>query len=213
MKKKKMILRISVVFLFAFALWTILLCFVDRQPIGPMGSVVGFATINGFAHKLFGVHMALYTVTDWLGLVPVAFGFGFAMLGLLQWIKRRYILCVDCSILVLGVFYVVVIGVYLLFESVTVNFRPVLIAGYLEKSYPSSTTLLTMCVMPTTMIQLNNRIKNKMVRRIVVGLFGAFTAFMVIGRLVSGVHWFSDIVGGGLLSTGLVMLYLIFCNV
>lgn len=193
--------------LLAFALWTVLVRFVGLQPIGPHGSVVGFAEMNGAVHRLFGVHMTLYTLTDWLGLVPVAFGFGFAMLGIVQWIRRRHILKVDHSILVLGGFYIVVIALYLLFETVVINYRPVLIAGYLEVSYPSSTTLLTLCVMPTAVLQLDSRIRNGLLRRCVNFTLIAFTAFMVIGRLVSGVHWFSDIVGGGLLSAGLVMLY------
>ena len=35
----------------------------------------------------------------------------------------------------------------------------------------------------------------------------AFTGFMVIGRVLSGVHWITDIIGGIFLSSGLVMLY------
>ena len=35
----------------------------------------------------------------------------------------------------------------------------------------------------------------------------AFSAFMVIGRLISGVHWATDIIGSILLSAGLFMLY------
>lgn len=210
MKLKEKKLLIAIGSLLVFLLWTALLYRVDVQEIGPRGSAVGLATMNGHVHNLFGVHMILYTITDWLGLVPVGFGLGFTMLGLVQWIKRRYILCVDRSILVLGVFYIAVIVVYLFFESITVNYRPVLIAGYLEKSYPSSTTLLTMCVMPTAMIQLNSRIKNKCMHCTIMVLITVFTAFMVIGRLVSGVHWLSDIIGGALLSVGLVMLYQIF---
>jgi undecaprenyl-diphosphatase len=30
---------------------------------------------------------------------------------------------------------------------------------------------------------------------------------MVVGRMLSGVHWASDIIGGILLSLGLIMLY------
>ena len=104
-------------------------------------------------------------------------------------------------------FYIVTIGAYLFFESVVINYRPVLINGCLEASYPSSTTLLVMCVMPTAVMQFNNRIKNKLLRNIVVAMLVGFIAFMVIGRLISGVHWLTDIVGGALLSSGLVLMY------
>lgn len=191
----------------AFILWTSALCFVDVQAIGPQESSVGFAALNGFFHDLTGVHMTLYVITDWLGLVPVAFGFGFAILGLVQLIKRRSLWKVDRSVLVLGGFYLVVLAVYLLFEEVVINRRPVLIEGFLEASYPSSTTLLVMCVMPTAIMQLHTRIKNRAVKNSVCAVLSLFIAFMVMGRLISGVHWFTDIIGGALLSAGLVMLY------
>ena len=114
MKRK---IGIALGLLAAFALWTLAVKTVDVQSIGPGGSVVGFATVNGWFHSLTGVHMTLYTITDWLGLVPVAFGFGFAILGLVQWIRRRSICLVDRSILVLGIFYIVTLAVYLLFEE------------------------------------------------------------------------------------------------
>ena len=202
--KKKFILATAL--LAAFALWTVALCHIDMQPIGPRGSSVGFATLNGFVHRLTGVNMTLYTITDWLGLVPVAIGFGFAILGLAQWIKRKHILKVDSDILVLGVYYILMLGVYLLFETVVINRRPVLINGYLETSYPSSTTLLVLCVMPTAALQFRNRIKG-IWQKIILAVITAFVVFVIGGRLLSGVHWFSDIIGGILLAGGLVTLY------
>jgi undecaprenyl-diphosphatase len=188
-------------------LWTAAIQFVDVQAIGPRESSVGFATLNRFIHNLTGVNMTLYTITDWLGLVPFAFVIGFALLGLIQWVTRKSILKVDYSILTLGGFYVIVMAVYVLFEVYIVNYRPVLIDGLLEASYPSSTTMLVMCVMPTTMMQLNSRITNTVAKHCVSSAITAFIAFMVIGRLFSGVHWFTDIIGGTFLSAGLVMMY------
>ena len=205
MKKKKFCIALGL--LGAFALWTIAISLIDVQAIGPQGSTVGFATLNSMIHKLTGVHMQLYTITDWLGLVSVAFGFGFALLGLAQWIKRKNILKVDRSILILGAFYIVTLAAYLFFESYVINYRPVLIAGYLEGSYPSSTTLLVLCVMPTAGMQLQGRIKSHALRKVVTVAITAFIVFMVAGRLVSGVHWLTDIIGGILLSAGLVMIY------
>ena len=207
MKRIRKNLIASMCLLITFVLWTVAICFVDVRAIGPQGSSVGFAGINGFVHNLTGVHWGLYTITDWFGLVPIFVCMVFGILGLVQWIKRKSICKVDPDILILGGFYIITIAVYLLFESVVINYRPVLIGGILEASYPSSTTMLVMCVMPTAIMQLNNRIKNKVVRNIASVTIIAFIAFMVIGRLISGVHWFTDIVGGALLSAGLVMMY------
>ena len=208
MKKeyRKQLLR-SLIFLAAFGLWTAALGFVDVQAIGPNGSQVGFATWNRWFHNFTGVHMTLYIITDWLGLVPLFLAAGFAVMGLVQWIRRKQLRLVDRSILVLGGFFLAVLGSFLFFEQVTINYRPILIDGYLEKSYPSSTTLLVMCVMPTTILQLKSRIHNSTCRRWSTRFLVTFTIFMVAGRTFSGVHWLSDIIGGALLSAGLVTMY------
>ena len=209
--KKRLVLGAGLVV--AFVLWTVLVCFVDVRTIGPEGSSVGFATLNGFVHELTGVNWLFYTVTDWLGLVPIAAALGFAILGLVQLIKRKSLWKVDHSILALGVFYIVVMAAYLVFEIVVINYRPTLIEGYLEASYPSSTTMLVMCVMPTAAMQLNARIKNTVFRRCVIITIIVFIAFMVIGRFLSGVHWITDIIGGALFSAGVVTTYFSICNI
>ena len=197
----------AAILLGAFALWTAAVCHLDVRPIGPRHSSVGFAALNGFVHQLTGVHMGLYTLTDWLGLIPLAFMLGFAILGLIQLIRRKRLCRVDRSLLVLGGFYLLVIAAYLFFESFVINYRPVLIEGYLEASYPSSTTLLVLCVIPTAGMQLNARIRHPQVRRVVLSVMTVFMICMVVGRLLSGVHWLTDIIGGILLSAGLVMAY------
>lgn len=207
MKKNQKFLTIGTVLLLLFVLWTFLLCFIDVQPIGPNCSKVGFATLNKFIHNLTGVNMALYNITDWLGLVPVFISFSFAILGLVQWIKRKHILKVDYDILMLGVFYIVVFSIYFLFEYVVINHRPVLINSYLEASYPSSTTMLVLCVIPSAIMQFKARIKQKALQTVINTLLVLFMLFMVFGRLISGVHWFSDIIGGILISSGLVSIY------
>ena len=206
-KKSRRLFFVGASLLAAFVLWTVLIRFVDVQAIGPQESSVGFAMLNGYVHSLTGENMSLYVITDWLGLVPIGVAFGFAVLGLVQLIKRKSLFKVDRSILVLGGFYIVVMAVYVLFEMVVINYRPILIDGYLEASYPSSTTMLVMCVMPTAMMQLRTRIKNKVFSRCVMVAIATFVAFMVIGRLVSGVHWITDIIGGALFSAGVVMIY------
>ena len=205
MKRKSFYIGLGLLIL--FVVWTTALRYVDVRAIGPQDSSIGFASLNKMFSDITGVHMILYTVTDWLGLVPIFFIVAFGILGLCEWIKRRNLFKVDYNILVLGGFYIVVLAAYIFFEIFVINYRPVLINGILEASYPSSTTMLVMCVMPTAIMQFNSRIKNSIFRRCVAFIITAFIVFMVIGRLVSGVHWFSDIVGGAMLSSGLVMIY------
>ncbi len=204
MKQK---LYLAAALLTAFLIWTMAVCLVDVAPIGPQDSTVGFSRINGAFHRLTGVQLSLYYITDWLSLVPLGFVMGFALLAFVQWVRRRSLRKVDRSILVLGGFYGLTMASFLFFELVAINYRPVLIEGVLEASYPSSTTLLVLCVMPTAVMQLNRRVKNCRLRKLLICSLTVFSAFMVVGRVLSGVHWLSDIIGGLLLSAGLVLLY------
>ena len=206
-KKMKKQFLLASAFLVAFLLFTVLVRSIDVQAIGPCGSNVGFATLNGAVHRATGVNSMLYTVTDWLGLVPIGVAFGYGILGLVQWIRRKSILKVDRSVLALGGFYIAVILIYFIFEMVTVNYRPILIEGRLEASYPSSTTMLVLCVIPAMMMELSTRIKQKHVARLTMIALGLFVAFMVIGRFLSGVHWITDILGGAILSGALVSAF------
>lgn len=146
------------VLLATFTLWTALVQMIDVQPLGQKGTNIGFATLNCQFHYLTGVHMGLYTVTDWMGLVPVMIGFIFASLGLVQLVRRKSLAKVDFDLILLGIYYLVVIWVYAIFEAVPVNYRPILLDGRLEASYPSSTTLLVLCVMLAFVDQVHRRI-------------------------------------------------------
>ena len=191
----------------AFAVWTALIQLVDVQPAGPRGSRVGFAAFNGWFHRLTGVHMALYTVTDWLGLVPIMICVCFGALGLVQLIRRRSLFRVDPDIILLGIYYLLVIAAYLFFEMVPINYRPILIDGFLEASYLSSTTLLVLSVMPTLGFQVNRRSGSAAARKSAAVFAAGFSAFMVTGRLIAGVHWATDIIGSVLLSGGLFLMH------
>ena len=204
---EKKTLVTGVILIFAFDVWTMLIQIIDVQAVGINNTNVGFATFNTWFHSLMGVNMTLYTITDWLGLVPIFIGMCFGFLGFLQLIKRKSLLKVDFDIRILGVYYVIVILCYLIFEMIPINYRPVFINGFAEASYPSSTTLLVLGVMPTLIFQADRRIKSDKIKKIICVITSLFSIFMVIGRLISGVHWFTDIVGGALLSTGLVLLY------
>lgn len=212
-KENRRSLGVAVCSIVAFVLWTLLVCFADVQPIGPEGSSVGLASVNEAVHQLTGVNMLLYTITDWLGLVSVGVAVGFGLLGLTQWIRRKSLRYVDSSILILGGFYIAVIAVFVFFEIFVVNYRPVLIDGKLEASYPSSHTMLALCVMITAKMQFASRIRNKKSRQILSAAAMGYAVFMVAGRFLSGVHWFTDIIGGILLSTGLILIYKSVCNV
>ena len=196
------------IFLAVFAAWTVLVQTIDVRAVGPNGSLVGFASLNTHFNRLTGVSMALYNITDWLGLVPLCVCLYFACLGAVQMFKRKSIFKTDRDIIILGIYYTIVILCYLVFEKVPINFRPILINGVLEASYPSSATLLMLCVMPTLDEQVKRRVKNGTVRKITRILTAAFSLFTVIARTASGVHWLSDILGAVFLSAGLFYIYL-----
>ena len=205
--KDKKLFSVGLILIAVFVFWTILILTVDVQPVGVNGTVVGFATLNCSFHNMTGVNMTIYHITDWLGLVPLFCCMIYGAVGFVQLLQRKSLLKVDIDILLLGVYYVIVIFGYLIFEMIPINYRPILIDGIMEVSYPSSTTLLVLSVMPTVIFQVDRRIKNRVVRRIITPSIILFSLFMLIGRTVAGVHWLTDIIGSVFLSAGLFLIY------
>jgi undecaprenyl-diphosphatase len=191
--------------LFAFV-FTLLVKTIDVQEIGPNGSLVGFASVNQFFFKLIGIKIVWYYITDWLGIVPIAMALGYGVVGLVQLVKRRSFLRVDKEILALGAFYFVLIFLYLFFETVVINYRPVLINGFLEASYPSSHTLMAICLCGSAIIVNKRLFKSKVTQAIDI-LSAAIIVITVVGRFISGVHWFTDILGGIILSSALLTTF------
>ena len=182
---------------------------VDVAPIGADGTSIGLSHLNQFVFDLFGVNMLWYNITDWLGVAAVLTGFVFAVTGLVQLIKRRSLLKVDREILALGGLYIVVIGLYLFFENVIINYRPIIMPDNTspEASFPSSHTMLVCVIMGSAAMLINRYIRNKPLNRILRAVCYVIIGVTVVGRLIAGVHWFTDILGGILISVTLLSLY------
>lgn len=182
---------------------------VDVAPIGEQGTSVGLSHLNQFIFDLFGVNMLWYHITDWLGIAAILTAFVFAVSGFVQLVKRRSLLKVDREILSLGGLYIIVIGLYLLFENVIINYRPIIMpdSTHPEASFPSSHTMLVCVIMGSAAMLINRYIKNETLCRVLRMICFVIIGITVIGRLIAGVHWFTDILGGIMISVTLLSLY------
>lgn len=207
MKSKRLFL-IGAILLVFFLLLTLLVCTVDVQPVGPQGSSVGFAGINHAVSVSLGYNPGLYEVSELLGVAALGLVGVFGLIGLVQWIRRKKMLQVDYQILLLGVFYCIVGAIYLFFKFVTINYRPVILQGELEASYPSSHTILSFCVLATAMMEWKRWFRN---HRAILWIAEIASVLMLaaiaLTRIISGVHWLTDIIGGILISAALITLY------
>ena len=211
-KGKKLILVAGSLFLI-FIFYTLLVKFIDVKAIGPNDSKVGFASFNQIVHRWFPLNLTLYNVTDWGSILPIGVALLFAILGLVQLIKRKRIKRVDGNILALGICYLSTFIVYVFFEFVVVNRRPVLLDGILEASYPSSTTILSLVILVTCIDQVDIYIQSKVLNYSCKMMCIGYASFLVIGRIISGVHWASDIIGAMIVSAALILTYFSLRNI
>lgn len=201
MKKKNIITSITMIIL--AVIYTILVKIIDVAPIGPNNSEVGFSKINGFFHNLLGSNMTIYKITEILGIIPLLMAGIYAIIGLVELIKRKSLTKVDYEIYALAGLYVVVLGLYVFFEKCIINYRPILIDGVLEASYPSSHTLMALCICGSSII-VNKRIFHKKIFNLENKLSIFLMITIILGRFISGVHWFSDIIGAIFISLALL---------
>lgn len=201
MKKKNIITSITMIIL--AVVYTILVKIIDVAPIGPNNSQVGFSKINSFFHNLLGSNMTIYKITEILGIIPLLMAGIYAIIGLVELIKRKSLTKVDYEIYALAGLYVVVLGLYIFFEKCIINYRPILIDGVLEASYPSSHTLMALCICGSSII-VNKRIFHKKIFNLENKLSIFLMITIILGRFISGVHWFSDIIGAIFISLALL---------
>lgn len=195
------------VMLIVFCIFTILVAMVDYKPIGPGGSEVGFASINRFFHQRLGYNDLFYVLSKILGYICFVIPGINAAVAIRDIIRKKSLLKIGPDVLGSFVIYVLLGLAYVLFEVVVLNYRPILMDGELEASYPSSHSMLGMTVYLTAALQLNFRDRNrdrKLRNQRILVVLGLLT---VLTRFLSGVHWFTDIVGGFLLGVTLVSLY------
>ncbi len=198
MMKKKWLIT-SICLLIISIIYTILIQKIDVSPIACNGSNVGFATINTFFKDIIGNHMLFYDITKYLGLIPIFMAICYGLVGLYQLVKRKSIKKVNKKLIALGVFYVVFVLIYVFFEKVAINYRPFLIDGEAEASYPSTHTLLAICICGSSLM-ISKYIFKENIVNILNKLTWIVMILIVLGRIISGVHWISDIVGGIIIS-------------
>ena len=209
MKDSKKYLISSIILVVIAIVYTLLVKFVDVSAIGPEASKVGFHTLNGYIRDLLPYNDTFYKISKYAGFIPLAFALFYGALGALSLIKTKNLKKVDNKLFILAGFYVVVLVVYFLFEKVVINYRPFIIdvKEGLEASYPSTHTLLALCFCGSSLLISKYFIKNDLFRRLVnIGTW-FLMVFIVVTRIISGVHWISDIIGGIVISLALLNIF------
>lgn len=205
MKKRNLV--ISVILILLAIIFTILVKNVDVNTLGANGSNIGFSTLNRSVFDNIGVNMTWYNITNCLGIISIIIALAYVLIGLIQLVKRKNVFKVDKEIIALGIFYVILAAIYIAFEIFIVNYRPILMDGELEASYPSSHTMLTIFICGSAILINSNLFNDNKIAKITNVVALILMIVTVIGRLLSGVHWFTDILGGIIIASALLMSY------
>ncbi len=198
-------LVLSILFIFAVTA-------IDVQAIGPNGTSVGFAGINGAVANAVGSNMIWYKITQLLGYLAIVIFVFFAICGVVQIVKRKSFFKVDQDLLVMAYMFIILFLLYILFDKIAINYRPMLMPGEtsLEASFPSSHTMLALCVFGTTWLFFKRRLGQGRAYNIIRLMMIVLMVVTIVGRLLSGAHWLTDIIGGILISGTLVSFYAAF---
>ena len=115
---------------------------------------------------------------------------------------------VDFHLSALMLVYVLLVFFYGIGYSIIINYGPVLEDGVLKTSYPSSHVLacITASFCNATFLRYHINKPTKAWFGVVIGFY-AIGFLAPILRLISGAHWFTDILGSVLLSTSLIYFY------
>ena len=197
---------VSIVCFLLFILLIVLLKTVDVQIVGATRSQIGLGTLNKTVFETIGTSKFWYNLTEVFGYFAILVALAFGGLGFYQLIKRKSLVKVDKNLYAMLGLYVIVAITYIFFEKVIINFRPV-VNQELEASFPSSHTLLVLCFLGAGIIESDYLFKDKTINLTVKIIAFVIMLLTVVGRLLAGVHWFTDILGSMFISASFIALY------
>lgn len=193
-------------------LFTVLVKVVNVERAGQTLTEVGFSGLNSAFFDATGVNKTAYLISDILGYVALSLVALYFVLAVRQAVLRKSLLKIDKSWWALAVFYIIVFIAYIVFDKIAINYRPILKNGELEPSYPSSHTLLSLSVCLSSIIINRTFYKNIKLANYGNIALCVLCVVLVICRLLSGYHWLTDIIGGIIIASALVMcLYTAVC--
>ena len=172
-----------------------------------LGKEIGFSNVNIAVHQMLGTSDTFDLLSDITMIVSALLMGGLVFIGTYQLISGKGFKAVDKEILIAGAVLVLMSITYLFFEKVVINFRPVLEDGFLEASYPSTHVLLTTVINIVAIDYIVTKIKNKKIMLPSVITVAVITVVGFGARVLSGMHWITDIVGALLIASCLVMIY------
>ncbi len=206
--KKNIWFIISGISALIFVIFTLIVSFVDVQPTGLADSKIGLGSINLHLRDIFGQSKTWDLVTIVLGAISFAVIFALILVAVWQGYKRKSIKKIDKNLILLGLIYCLLLFLYIFFELVVINKRPILSDGELKASYPSSHTLLICTSLFTALVELPYLVKKKWIVWTCNGIGISMVVVGIVGRMLCGAHWFTDIIAGIILSFTLVFLYI-----
>ncbi len=202
-KRQKLWLILGIASFVCFVIFTLLVAFVDVDQ-------VGLSKINHFFWQHCGRHEIWERITDYLGYALILSLVGILAWQIWQWIQRKSLRKIDQNLLLFDLICVALVAVYFFFEIVVINYRPLLDHGEAKASYPSSHVMLFATILPLLIWQIWHYFKNKPLCIVLTVVISVILIIGVVGRLFSGVHWFTDILAGLIVSCVLDGLYLAF---
>ena len=199
-KRQKIWFGLSAAALALFIVWTLIVKFVDVDQ-------VGLSHLNQFFWQHCGSNKAWELITKLMGYLCFLVLAGLVVCQIVQWVCRKSLWRVDKNLLAFDAIAVVFLVVYIFFEIVVINYRPVLIDGVEKASYPSTHAMLFVTVLPILIAQVWHYLKSKPWRIVLTVVLSLFMVIGVVGRLFSGMHWFTDIVAGIIIASSMVCFY------
>ena len=210
MEKRKSSLLTAILLAIITVIYTVLVCVTDRKPIGPDGTVVGFAAMNGRFSAAVGVNLMWDSITDVMMALAILTAASFAVIGLIQLVRRKKLSKVDTPVIGLAAVYVVVGILYFAFDKIAINYRPFILPGESapEPSFPSSHVMVVCTIMCTAIVAWAKLTEDNRVLYNVLRIAAAIIVLITVGgRIAAGVHWLTDIIAGVLYAATLTAIY------